>query len=82
MWILTVVVIFLSTPTGVNIPEDGFEGPYTLEDQQGPVRHATEADCEAEARANIDRWTATEKHMHQTGGLEVRRRCAMEQRDL
>lgn len=82
MWILTVVILFAAGATGVNIPDDRYEGPYVMENQQGPVRHATEADCENEARTNLERWTATEKHMHQTDGLEVRWRCVPEQRDL
>lgn len=67
----------------MNIPDDLFEGPYTVGDQQGaPTRHATEAECESEARSELPRWTANEMHMHQTDGLEVRWRCTMEQRDL
>lgn len=56
----------------------GSAGGKENDNRQNPHR----ADCENEARTNLERWTATEKHMHQTDGLEVRWRCVPEQRDL
>lgn len=67
---LKVVVLFL-TLLGVNIPKDGYEGPFSF-----PLEFENRATCEAFANTHMDAWRASEENTHKTDKFDIKFACS------